>query len=210
MGRAARILLFTVVAVVTFGLGVAGTYYILRGAAPRLPDGPIVVERLRDVARLETLDVSLHEVIHFQPDPVYSDSKLKMVFEFAKQELKLHDRGTAVVFAEAHVGFDLSKLSPENVRIQGGQVTVKLPPLSTQVELLPEQTLVVDSNLDSQQTMQLLEVAKQRFEARMLQDARIKDRARASSERALRALLITLGFQDIQFVDTLPAPLMPG
>lgn len=210
MGRAVRIVVVAFVAVVTFALGVGAAYYMLRSSAPRPPDGPIVVERMRDVARLETLDVTLHEVIHFQPDPAYSDSTLKMAFAFAKEQLNLHDRGTAVVFAVAHIGFDLSKLTPEHVRIQGGQVTVQLPPLSTQVELLPDQTLVVESNLSSQQTMQLLDVAKKRFEARMLQDARVKDRARASSERALRAMLITLGYQQIEFVDQLPAALTPG
>lgn len=207
--RMGRVLLVIAGALVAFALGAGLVFSALRSSARPLPDGPIVVERMRDTARLETLDVSLHEVIHFQPDPARRDSFVGTALEWARYEL-FPEKGTAVVFAVAHLGFDLSKLEEGRLRIAGDTILVQLPALATQVELLPDQTLVIDSNLTSQQTMQLLDVAKRRFEARLLEDARIRDRARASGERALRALLLTLGFREVLFVERLPSAIAPG
>ncbi|RYY34246.1 MAG: hypothetical protein EOP59_16650, partial [Sphingomonadales bacterium] len=49
---------------------------------------------------------------------------------------------------------------------------------------------VIDSNLDSAQTAQLLEKARLAFEREVRQDRRLQQKARQSAERSLRGLLL--------------------
>lgn len=209
MSRPLRITLVVLLALVTGATGAGVSWYLQQRRAGVLPEGPVVIERMREVARLETLEVSLYEIVHFQPDAKVRDSLMGTALEWAKYEL-FPEEGKAIVFATARIGLDLSRLDREHVRVQGDQVEVVLPPLQTTVELRPDETLVVDSNLDSQQTMQLLDVAKRRFEAKLNKDSRLQEKARVSSERSLRALLITLGYPKVRFVETLPPLMHPG
>jgi hypothetical protein len=206
MGRVVRTVIFGVVACV---IGAAAAWSVLRPARRQLPDGPIVLEKIREVARLETLEAQLYEVVQYKVDPKERSSIIGVVYEFAK-DTYFPDEGRAVVFATAHVGFDLSKLDREHLRVRGDQVEVVLPPLSTTVELKPAETMVITSNLDSQQTMALLDMAKSRFESKVNTDAKLQQRARASGERAIQALLITMGYQQVHFVEALPAIANPG
>ncbi len=209
MSRPLRITLIVLLALVTGALGAGASWYLQQRRAGVLAEGPVVIERMREVARLETLEVSLYEIVQFKQDPKIRDSLMGTALEMAKEKW-FPEQGKAIVFATARIGLDLSRLDREHVRVQGDLVEVILPRLQTTVELKPEETLVVDSNLDSQQTMQLLEVAKRRFEAKLNQDARLQEKARASSERSLRALLITLGYPQVRFVETLPPLMNPG
>jgi hypothetical protein len=68
---------------------------------------------------------------------------------------------------------------------------------------------VIDSNLDSEQTAHLLEKAKLAFHKEVSGDQRLKDRARQSAERSLRALFLSLGFTEVRFVEKL-TPVTPG
>jgi hypothetical protein len=61
------------------------------------------------------------------------------------------------------------------------------------------------SNLDSAETARLLELAKVAFEREVEADRGLRERARASAERQIRALLTTLGFAAVHFVETLPS-----
>ena len=67
-----------------------------------------------------------------------------------------------------------------------------MPPIDVRVALRPGETEVIDSNLDSEQTAQLLEKARLAFEREVRADTRLQQRARDSAERALRALLVTV------------------
>lgn len=186
---------------VAFGAGLM--FWATHRREPRPPDPPAVVERIRDVARLETLDVTLYKKVSFEPDAQPTGSLVGDAFNWAKFTLR-PPKGKAIVFAVAHVGLDLSKLGPANVWVDGSRVKVKLPPLSTQIELRPGETEVVGSNLDSQQTAQLFEVARAAFEQETEHDARLQERARGSAERAVRGVLVTLGFREVKFVDAMP------
>ena len=81
---------------------------------------------------------------------------------------------------------------------------VVLPPLQTRAEVRPAETEVIHSNLDSAQTGQLLELARVAFEQDARADTRLQTRARQSAERAIRGLLLSLGFSDVRFVTHLP------
>jgi hypothetical protein len=113
-------------------------------------------------------------------------------------------RGKAIVFAIARLGFDLQKLDASSVKVDGREVWVVMPPLRTVVELRPEDTEVIGSNLDSAETARLFELAKVAFEREVAADALLRERARASAERQVRALVATLGFEAVHFVDALP------
>ena len=58
--------------------------------------------------------------------------------------------------------------------------------------------------LDSAETAGLFELAKTAFEREVEADRALRERARASAERQVRALLVTLGFAAVHFVEALP------
>ena len=159
--------------------------------------------RIREVARLETLDVSLYKKVTFAPGPAPADSFWGEMAGWLRHTFAA-PKGKAIVFAEAHLGLDLDKLGPGNVQVIGRTVYVVLPPLRASVELKPGETEIIGSNLNSAETSQLLELAKKAFELEVAADPKLKEKARTSAERAIASLLTTLGFEEIRFVDALP------
>jgi hypothetical protein len=189
------------------GLAVgAGLGLALRAgrAEPSLPDPPSVATRVREVARLETLEVSLYKKVTFSPEPEPAGSLWGDVAGWLRHALAT-PRGKAIVFAVARVGLDLSRLDERAVRVSDREVWVVLPPLRVTVELRPDETEVIGSNLDSAETARLFELARAAFEREVEADRALRERARASAERQVRALLVTLGFRAVHFVEALPA-----
>ncbi|HSM93579.1 MAG TPA: DUF4230 domain-containing protein [Anaeromyxobacteraceae bacterium] len=176
--------------------------FVTRRPAP-VPDPPAVVERIREVARLETLEVTLYKKVTFAPEPEPAGSALGDLGGWLRFTFNA-PKGKAIVFAKAHLGLDAAQLDPSRVRLEGRMATVALPPVRVQVELLPSETEVIGSNLDSAQTARLFDLAKQAFEREVAADAALRERARGSAERAIRALLLTAGFSEVRFVADLP------
>jgi hypothetical protein len=171
---------------------------------PKGPDTPAVIARVREAARLETLDVTLYKKIDFSPDPAPADSVWGAVGSFARYAVR-PPRGKAIVFAEAHLSIDLRRLDDRGLRVEGKKVQVVLPRLETKVELRPAETEIIGSNLDSAETAQLFALAKEAFAREVGADAALREKAQESARRSLRALLGTLGFWQIEFVESLPA-----
>src|SRR5437868_846486 len=200
-----RNLLALAALLLAFVLGAAVVWHFTH-REPRLPDAPALVLKVREVARLETLDVSLYKKIDFSPDPREQASVWGAVAQWASYSLR-PPRGRAIVFAEAHLGLDLRKLEPGSLRVTGRGVEVVLPPVQTRVELRPAETEIIGSNLDSGQTAQLFEKARAAFEAEVAADRGLQQRARASAQQSLRSLFVGIGFQQVAFVDKLsPEP----
>ncbi len=197
-----RLLAFLLLLFVALGLGLGVGLRVAR-RAPALPDAPAVVVRIREVARLETLDVSLYKKVTFAPEPVEADSLWGDVSGWLRHAIRT-PRGKAIVFADAHLGLDLARLDASSLRVEGREVFVVLPALRATVELRPGETEVIGSNLDSAETAHLLELARAAFEREVEADRALRDRARLSAERQIRALLTTLGFAEVHFVDALP------
>jgi hypothetical protein len=174
----------------------------LRGA-PAAPPAPVVVERIRETARLEALEVLLYRKVSFVPEPVPRDSVWADLAAWVGRALR-PPRGRAIVFARARLGLDLSRIGPGSVALEGGRAWVVLPPLEASVEILPGETEVIDSNLDSSETAQLLELARQGFLREVEADPRLRERALRQAERAIRELLRGFGVPDVRFVDRLP------
>ncbi len=197
-----RALLLVLVALVGgLGLGV-GLRLARRG--PALPDPAAVAVLVREVARLETLDVTLYKKVTFAPEPTEADTLWSDVAGWLRHTFRT-PRGKAIVFADAHLGFDLSRLDASAVRVVGRAVWIVLPRLAVTIELRPGETEVIGSNLDSAETARLLELARAAFAREVEADSALRARARASAERQLRTLLGTLGFTEVHFVEALPA-----
>jgi hypothetical protein len=189
------------------GLGVA-----LRLGAPRpapLPDPPSVVTAVREMARLETLEVRLWKKVSFAPEPEPAGSFWGDLRGWIRHTVN-PPRGRAIVFADARVGLDLGRLDGSSLRVVGREVWVVLPPLRTTVELRPGDTEIIGSNLDSAETAKLLQLAKDAFEREVGADRALAERARGSAERAIRGLVLGLGFSAVRFVDVLPAGASPS
>ena len=192
-----------VLATLALGLGLGfGLRLGRRGQQP--PDPPAVVTRIREVARLETLDVAVYKKVTFSPEPAEAESIWGDVAGWLRQVFRA-PRGKAIVFATAHLGLDLSRLDASSVRVSGREVFVVLPPIRATIELRPDETEIIGSNLDSAETARLFELARAAFEREVAADAALRARARTSAERQIRAMLVTLGFADVHFVDDLPS-----
>ena len=128
-----------------------------------LPSSPSVAQRIRAVAKLETLEVTLYKKVSFAPDPAPQPSAWGDVMQWVRYSVR-PPQGRAIVFAKAHLGYDLSQLTAAQLTVDGDRVTVELPSVQCHVELLPAETEVVSSSLDSAQTAELLEKARVAFE----------------------------------------------
>jgi hypothetical protein len=204
MGIVLRLLVLVFAAVI----GALGAFIALRPPPKVMPDPPALVTQMREVTRLETLEVSVYKKVSFSPEPGASDALWKDVISWASYGIR-NPRGRAIVFAELHLGYDFQRIDTSNLQVSGTRVDVVLPPLEVKVELRPGETEIIDSNLDSQETASLLEKARLAFEREAHNDVKLKQRARNSAERSLRALFLSLGFTEVRFVDKL-TPITPG
>jgi len=176
-----------------------------KGAGIRLVMWPI--ETLYRISlRLETLDVSLYKKIDFSPDPREQATVWASLAQWASYTVR-PPRGRAIVFAVAHLGLDLRKLDTDSLRVTGRRVEVVLPRVQTEVELRPAEVEIIGSNLNSEQTAQLFERARNAFEAEVVADKVLQERARESARQSLRSLFVGLGFSEVAFVEKLsPEP----
>jgi hypothetical protein len=188
------------------GLGIGGGVTLLRRMWPDrrpLPDPPAVVVQVREVARLETLHVSLYKKVSFSPEPQPADSFWGDVAGWIRYSVR-SPHGKAIVFADAELGLDLSQLDATKLRVQGRSIEVELPPIQVQVVLKPAETEIIGSNLDSGETAHLFELARLAFQREVQADANLRERARGSAERALRGLLLSVGYEQVRFTSGPP------
>jgi hypothetical protein len=182
------------------GAGAALTWRLLQPGRPPPPDGPAVVEKVRQVARLEALQVSLYKKVTFAPEPTEAGSVWGDLAGWLRHVVA-RPQGKAIVFAEARIGLDVGRLQPGDVTVQGREAAIVLPPLEVVVELKPGETEVIGSNLDSAETARLLELAKVAFQREVMADRQLQGRARLAAEQALSALLLRVGLDKVEFVE---------
>ena len=200
-----RNLLAVLALLLAFALGAVLTWHFTQRERP-MPDAPALVLKIREVARLESLDVSLYRKIDFSPDPREAKTTWGAIAQWASYTLR-QPRGRAIVFAVAHLGVDLRKLDVDGLRVSGRRIEVVLPRVQTSVELKPAETEIIGSNLNSAQTAELFEKARNAFEADVSADKNLQQLARSSAEQSLTSLFKGLGFTEVAFVDKLsPEP----
>ncbi len=172
----------------------------LRPAARSAPDavelhaGPSVVVAIRDVAKLEATSFHIEKVIEA------SDAQSRVWgFVQAKDALLL------VAVGDVVAGVDLGKVRDDDVRIDEVHhaVTVRLPPPEIVSSTLNErETHVYSRTTDvlAARNEQLEGAARRTAEEQMRKEAidgGILERARASADRTLRALLRSLGYTQV-------------
>lgn len=175
----------------------------LRPAPPVVPppDGRAVVEKIRDVARLETLEVHVYRKVSFEQEAAKEESTWKDLANWLKTQV--HPvRGRAIVFGVAHVQLDVDKLQ---VHLRDRTIYVVLPPTRTHVELKPQETEIMSNeHLGPEQTSQMLALAKAEMEREVAADKRLQERAVTGAQRAIRAVLADAGLVDVRFVSEIP------
>ena len=156
---------------------------------------PAVVERIQSLSRLETVVYSLDSVVEGdKSSPVLPD-------------ILAGDKILLVVHGQSIAGIDLSKLKPEDVRIDGpksGSIHVNLPPSEIFATTLDNQATRVyarttgllvpaDQNLESDTRTK----AQQQLQEAALTDG-ILDAARKNARATIAALLFSFGFQHVE------------
>ena len=200
----------TIIAMLLSGLlGAGAVWYELRIKGAHLPDAPAVTQQIRDVAKLETLDVTSYKKIMFTPDAPPPSDLLHDAWNWALNAVT-PAQGKAIVFANVHFSVDLSRLNEHSIRIKDTRIWIVLPDTAATVELKPAETEIIGSTLDSEQTAQLFETARATFERDVGNNRELKAKAHASAERAIAALLAKLGFTEVNFVSELPGFILPG
>lgn len=192
-------------------LGAAGLAAFLRHAETGLPGRianliagrstsfqtsvPVVVERIQALNRLETVVYSLDSVVEGdKSSPVLPD-------------ILAGDKILLVVHGQSIAGVDLSKLKPEDVRIEGRDqrsIHLNLPPSEIFVTTLDNAKTRVyarttgllvpaDQNLESDTRTK----AQQQLQSAALSDG-ILDAARKNARATISALLYSFGFQHVE------------
>ena len=155
---------------------------------------PVVVDKIQHLNRLETVVYSLDSVVEgARTSPVLPD-------------VLAGDRLLLVVHGQSVAGIDLSKLKPEDVRIDGPDrrsIHVNLPPSevfattldNTHTRVYTRSTgllVPVDQNLESDTRAK----AQAQLESAALSDG-ILDAARRNARAEITTLLYGLGFQQV-------------
>jgi Protein of unknown function (DUF4230) len=152
---------------------------------------PAVVEKIRQLSRLETVGYSIDKIVEGSRQNPYLPNFL------------VGDKLLLVAHGDVIAGVDLSQLQAADVAVDGSQVVVRLPPaqvLSTRLDnahtrvysrttgLLVE----ADPNLESE----VRQAAEDQFTQAALADG-VLDKARKNAQASVSALLRGLGFQRV-------------
>lgn len=169
------------------------------GAATSTPIVPVVVERIRSLTRLETMQFTVEWVIDQRRD--------------AGGIIPGSERLLLIVHGEVVAGLDLAKLSPNDVDVVEGTVTLRLPAAEVlSVAINNERSYVYDYRKDwwvKGEPVELVGDALVRAEREIgraaIEDG-ILDKAQLNGQSYLRHMMTSLGFTDIRFVVPTPTP----
>jgi hypothetical protein len=152
---------------------------------------PAVVEKIRQLSRLETVDYSIDKIVEGSRENPYLPNFL------------VGDKLMIVAHGDVIAGVDLSQLQPADVTVDGSRVKVRLPEaqvLGTRLDnahtrvysrttgLLVE----ADPNLESEVRL----AAEDQFTRAALADG-VLEKARQNARASVTALLRGLGFQSV-------------
>jgi hypothetical protein len=152
---------------------------------------PSVVEKIRQLSRMETIEYSLDKIVEGDRENAYLPGFLA------------GDKMLLVAHGEVIAGIDLARLKPGDVEVKGDAVKVKLPPaqiLTTRIDngktrVYSRTTgllVAADPNLESE----VRQAAEQQIGQAALDDG-ILDKARANARTSVTALLYGLGFRSV-------------
>lgn len=157
-----------------------------------IPDPITIVHEVRSLARLETIQYSVEKII------VAESGQGPFGFLFG-------DRLLFVAHGTVIAGVDLEKLTPEDLRIEGGALYVTMPSAEVFIASLDNEKSYIydrDTGLFTRGNQLLETEARQAAEQEILNAALedgILEQAQLNAESYLLRLLLSLGFPDVVF-----------
>ncbi len=158
-----------------------------------------VVERVQKLSRLETASYHIEKVITAES----GQGPLGFLFG---------DKLLLVAYGQVIAGVDLGSIRPQDVQVTpDGTVYVVLPPPEVFVATLDNsRTYVYDRRTGVMGMNPQLETAARQEAERMILQAALEDgileKAEENAREVLRALLWSMKFEHVIFVDSLPTP----
>jgi hypothetical protein len=162
-----------------------------------LPNPETIIQNVRTLARLETIQYSVEKVISAES----RQGPLGFLFG---------DRLLLVAHGEVIAGVDLSKLTVDDIRLEGDAVHIQLPQPEIFIATLNnDKTYVYDrnvgiltsGNIDLESDAR--QAAEDEIEQAALEDG-ILEQAQQNAEVYLERLLGDLGYSDVVFEETSP------
>jgi hypothetical protein len=152
---------------------------------------PTVVDKIRQLSRLETVDYSMDKIVGGERQSAYLPDFL------------VGDKLLLVAHGEVIAGVDLGQLKPSDVSVKGDAVKVVLPPpelLSTRIDnsrtRIYSRTTGLFANADPNLESEVRLTAEQQITQAALSDG-ILDKARQNARTSVTALLNGLGFHTV-------------
>jgi hypothetical protein len=152
---------------------------------------PAVVDKIRQLSRLETVDYSMDKIVGVERQSAYLPDFL------------VGDKLLLVAHGEVIAGVDLGQLKPSDVYIKGDAVKVILPPpelLTTRIDndrtRIYSRTTGLFANADPNLESQVRLTAEQQITQAALSDG-ILDKAKQNARTSVSALLYGLGFHTV-------------
>ncbi|MEX2161478.1 MAG: DUF4230 domain-containing protein [Anaerolineales bacterium] len=159
-----------------------------------IPDPITIIHEVRSLARLETIQYSVEKII------VAESGQGPFGFMFG-------DRLLFVAHGTVIAGVDLEKLTPEDLRTEGGVLYVTLPSAEVFIASLDnEKSYIYDRETGFfTRGNQLLETEARQAAEQEILNAALEDgilgQAQLNAESYLLRLLLNLGFPDVIFED---------
>jgi hypothetical protein len=166
---------------------------ILNPTPTILPDPVTIIKQISPLARLETIQYTLEKVIT-------AEEGQELIAELFGDRLLLVAHGTVIA------GVDLAKITAQDLKIQDGILTVKLPEAEVfSASLDNDKTYVYDrdTGLLRKADRDLETLARQAAEAEILKaavDDGILDQASLNAQVFLERLLNDLGYSQVNFI----------
>jgi hypothetical protein len=158
-----------------------------------IPDPVTYINEVRALARLETIQYSVEKVVH-------GDQPGVMPFGLSEDKMLFVAHGTVIA------GIDMSKIQPEDMRIENGVLRVKLPPAEVFVATLDNEKSYVymrDTGIFAKPDANLETLVRQEAEKQILQAALedgILQHAQTNAEAYLLKFFAALGYPNTVFV----------
>jgi len=162
-----------------------------------LPDPITIVHDVRSLARLETIQYTMEKVVTAQT------GQDELAFLFG-DKLLFVAHGTVIA------GVDLTKLRPEDLRLEGGVLYVRLPKAEVFVATLNnEKSYVYDRETGVlNKGDQNLETAARQAAEKAILDAALEDgilnQAQQNAESYMDRMFRSMGYKDVIFEDPNP------
>lgn len=169
-----------------------------------IPNPVVIVREINNLARLETMSYSFQDIIQIDRNRDFLWGALGESLLF-------------VAYGDVIAGVDLAKLSADDVQVTGPEsVVIHLPEAEIFVtDLDNERSYVADRDIGlfTDANSELETIVRREAESRMLEAAHendILEDAKLEAEAFIRSFLEGLGFTDVTFVDSRPAPVVPA